>query len=133
MCIAAIDIALEYWGLLLPFGLSGGALHYQPSSSNDIHSDDKYTRDVRYRNNHYQDNDVDMDEESDGEDEESEDGEGWGDQHTEWWLEYMREKGGKGVSKDTWQMVRFHCIHLFVYVDDLWTACRFRPGDRCKV
>lgn len=101
----AIDIALDYWKILLPFGLSGGALKYQTSSSNDVSSDDKYGCDARYRN-HHQDTDVDMDEESEDEDGGNGGGRvGWGNEHTEWWLEYMREKGGRGVSKDTWQML----------------------------
>ncbi|KAL4071587.1 Cullin binding-domain-containing protein [Scleroderma yunnanense] len=103
----AIDTALAYWELLLPFGLSGGALKHHPSSSNDTSTTPLLNRDVRYRNNHYQDADIDMDGESEDEDEKDEDREeGWGNEHTEWWLEYMRERGGRGVSKDTWQMVR---------------------------
>lgn len=34
------------------------------------------------------------------------DEEGWKPEYTDWWFEFLREKGGKGVSKDTWQMVR---------------------------
>ena len=34
------------------------------------------------------------------------DEEGWKSEYTDWWFEFLREKGGKGVSKDTWQMVR---------------------------
>ncbi|CAE6416991.1 unnamed protein product [Rhizoctonia solani] len=30
---------------------------------------------------------------------------GWTEQHTEWWFEFLKEKGGKGVSKDTWAML----------------------------
>ncbi|KAL4077487.1 potentiating neddylation domain-containing protein [Scleroderma citrinum] len=102
----AIDTALAYWELLLPFGLSGGALKHHPSSSNDTSTTPLLNRDVRYRNNHYQDADIDMDGESEDEDEKDEDREeGWGNEHTEWWLEYMRERGGRGVSKDTWQML----------------------------
>ncbi|EMD30905.1 hypothetical protein CERSUDRAFT_60717, partial [Gelatoporia subvermispora B] len=37
-------------------------------------------------------------------DEEMDDGEGWKPQYLEWWFEFLNEKGGKGVSKDTWQM-----------------------------
>ncbi|KAG7443190.1 DUF298-domain-containing protein [Guyanagaster necrorhizus] len=29
---------------------------------------------------------------------------GWNDQYTQWWFEYLEAKGGKGVSKDTWSM-----------------------------
>ncbi|KAH9922224.1 defective in Cullin neddylation protein 1 [Fomitopsis serialis] len=30
--------------------------------------------------------------------------EGWKEEHTQWWFEFLNEKGGKGISKDTWQM-----------------------------
>jgi hypothetical protein len=30
---------------------------------------------------------------------------GWKVAYNDLWFEYMTEKGGKGVSKDTWQMV----------------------------
>ncbi|CAE6526054.1 unnamed protein product [Rhizoctonia solani] len=30
---------------------------------------------------------------------------GWTDQYTEWWFEFLKERGGKGVSKDTWAML----------------------------
>ncbi|KAJ7726823.1 defective in Cullin neddylation protein 1 [Mycena maculata] len=30
----------------------------------------------------------------------------WSEQHVQWWFEFLAEKGGKGVSKDTWVM--FH-------------------------
>ncbi|OCH92560.1 DUF298-domain-containing protein [Obba rivulosa] len=40
----------------------------------------------------------------DDEDEDMEDEEGWKPEYLEWWFEFLNEKGGKGVSKDTWQM-----------------------------
>jgi len=45
--------------------------------------------------------DVDMD---------GEESSGWTDEHTEWWFQFLTEKGGKGVSKDTWMML-FDFIH----------------------
>ncbi|CAE6511684.1 unnamed protein product [Rhizoctonia solani] len=30
---------------------------------------------------------------------------GWTDTYTEWWFEFLKERGGKGVSKDTWAML----------------------------
>ncbi|KAG9103918.1 Scaffold-type E3 ligase [Ceratobasidium sp. 370] len=30
---------------------------------------------------------------------------GWKDEHTQWWFDFLNEKGGKGVSKDTWAML----------------------------
>lgn len=38
------------------------------------------------------------------------DEDGWKDEYTEWWFEFLTERGGKGVSKDTWSMVRFRRI-----------------------
>lgn len=72
---AAIDVAQAFWGLLLPHGLSGGALSH-------IHSTDD-------------DEDDDMGAE-----------EGWKEEYMQWWFDYLTERGGKGVSKDTWMMVR---------------------------
>ncbi|KAI6113597.1 Cullin binding-domain-containing protein [Pisolithus croceorrhizus] len=88
----ALDAAIAYWELLIPFGLSGGALKHVSSSSSNV--------DIRRENNHCNDTDIDMeDEESD------DDGNGWTEKHTEWWFEFLRVKGSKGVSKDTWQML----------------------------
>lgn len=36
--------------------------------------------------------------------------EGWRPEYTDWWFEFLNEKGGKGVSKDTWSMVCFNNI-----------------------
>ncbi|KAI6013913.1 putative SCRO protein [Pisolithus marmoratus] len=89
----ALDTAIAYWELLIPFGLSGGALKHVSSS---LSSNANTCRD----NNHCNDVDIDMaDEESSG------GGSGWDEKHTEWWFEFLREKGTKGVSKDTWQML----------------------------
>lgn len=30
---------------------------------------------------------------------------GWKTEYTQWWFEFLNEKGGKGVSKDTWTML----------------------------
>jgi len=40
------------------------------------------------------DGDVRMDNKSDG----------WKEEYTSWWFDFLNEKGGKGVSKDTWVM-----------------------------
>jgi DCN1-like protein 1/2 len=63
-----IEIAIEYWRLLLPAGLQGGALAHIPSG------DETYE-------------------------------EGWTVEYIQWWLDFLSEKGAKGVSKDTWIMV----------------------------
>ena len=75
--LLATDVAQAFWGLLLPHGLQGGALSRRHSTDED--------------------DDVDMTEEEE---------EGWEDEHTQWWFEFLNAKGGKGISKDTWVMVR---------------------------
>lgn len=74
----AFDMAEGFWGLLIPHGLRGGALSHVASSRDNDDEDDE---------------DVEMADES-----------GWKDEYTEWWFDFLREKGGKGISKDTWQM-----------------------------
>ncbi|KAG2117152.1 defective in Cullin neddylation protein 1, partial [Suillus discolor] len=69
----AIDTALAFWNLLLPTGLTGGALKHDLTGE-----------------------DIDMDGEGSF---------GWTDEHTQWWFQFLTEKGGKGVSKDTWMML----------------------------
>jgi DCN1-like protein 1/2 len=78
MVISATDTAQAFWSLLLPHAVQGGAL---------AHVEDE--------------NDED---ESMGDGPES--SEGWSDEHTQWWFDFLNEKGGKGVSRDTWNMVR---------------------------
>jgi len=34
----------------------------------------------------------------------SDDDEGWKDEYTQWWFDFLNEKRGKGISKDTWVM-----------------------------
>ncbi|KAH8112152.1 DUF298-domain-containing protein [Phellopilus nigrolimitatus] len=68
-----VDDAQGFWGLLIPHGLSGGALSH-------MLSDD------------------------DGDDVMVGDEEGWKPEYTDWWFEFLHEKGGKGISKDTWMM-----------------------------
>jgi len=33
-------------------------------------------------------------------------GGGWTEEHTQWWYDFLNEKNIKGISKDTWAMVR---------------------------
>ncbi|KAF9262060.1 DUF298-domain-containing protein [Marasmius fiardii PR-910] len=74
-----IDSAQGFWALLLPHGLSGGALARIPTLT---HNRDK-------------DGDVSMGMAS---------SEGWKEEYTTWWFEYLTEKKTKGVSRDTWSM-----------------------------
>jgi len=73
----AIDTARAFWALLLPHGLSGGALSHHLKASDDE------------------------------EDQPMEDGdeEGWRPEYTELWFDFLDQKGGKGISKDTWMML----------------------------
>lgn len=41
----------------------------------------------------------------DDEDDDMGEEEGWKEEYVQWWFEFLLEKGGKGVSKDTWAMV----------------------------
>ncbi|KIM24530.1 hypothetical protein M408DRAFT_75899 [Serendipita vermifera MAFF 305830] len=71
-----VESAVAFWGLLLPAGLKGRALQHMDMKTGDD-GETVYTasRDP-----------------------------GWNATHSELWSEYMNEKGGKGVSKDTWMM-----------------------------
>lgn len=79
----ALDTALAFWAILVPHGLRGGALAHQRSV-----------------------NGAENDEEGEGE-------EGWKEEYTGWWFEFLERRGGKGVSKDTWTMVRLFCCFFF--------------------
>jgi len=41
------------------------------------------------------------------------DGDGWKEEYIQWWFDFLHERGGKGVSKDTWIMVSslLHSAH----------------------
>ena len=54
--------------------------------------------------------------------------EGWKDEYVQWWFNFLNEKGGKGISKDTWVMVCFP-LHSgkFNYADFVISVPRFRP------
>lgn len=49
---------------------------------------------------------------SQDEDEDDDMGEeqGWKAEYMQWWFDFLNEKGGKGISKDTWQMVRLRFL-----------------------
>lgn len=71
-----VEIAIAFWGLLIPHGLTGTALARVSSGEKDDGGDAL------------------MDTEG-----------GWKPEFTDWWFEFLTIKGGKGVSKDTWMMV----------------------------
>lgn len=42
---------------------------------------------------------------------------GWKDEYVQWWFDFLAEKGGKGISKDTWVMVsRFCRLVIILYL-----------------
>lgn len=47
---------------------------------------------------------------SDGEEDVRMDEEGWQNEYIQWWFDFLNQKGGKGVSKDTWVMVRLYVL-----------------------
>jgi hypothetical protein len=47
---------------------------------------------------HLPSEEADEDTDMDGDD-------GWKDEYTEWWFEFLTERNVKGISKDTWSMV----------------------------
>ncbi|KAI0032114.1 defective in Cullin neddylation protein 1 [Vararia minispora EC-137] len=65
-----LDTAIPFWTLLIPHGLSDGAIAHRPT-----------------------DGDESMGVE-----------EGWQNEYTDWWFEFLNARGSKGVSKDTWSM-----------------------------
>ena len=75
---AAIETAIAFWGLLLPAGQRGQALRHMDMIT------DPTTGDVTYQPSREP---------------------GWKPDSNALWFEYLNEKGGKGISKDTWQMV----------------------------
>ncbi|KAI0920616.1 hypothetical protein AcV5_010304 [Taiwanofungus camphoratus] len=76
----ALDMAQGFWAILISHGLQGGALSHINSREEEDDEEEE-------------DDDDDMDGE-----------EGWKEEYTQWWFEFLNEKGGKGISKDTWQM-----------------------------
>ena len=87
-------MAQGFWAILLPHGLTGGALSHivsAPSAGQD------------------EDGDELMDGSGAGATAagagSAEHEEGWSDKHTQWWFEFLESSGVKGVSKDVWQMV----------------------------
>lgn len=79
----ALETAQAFWALLLPHGIQGGALSHITSRDDD--GDDSMT----------------------GADE------GWKLEYNSWWYEFLENEAKmKGVSKDTWMMVRFLHYHM---------------------
>ncbi|KAJ7573970.1 Cullin binding-domain-containing protein [Mycena floridula] len=82
-----METAIAFWGLLIPLGLKGGALSHSTAESSDGE-------------------DVEMTDASEP---------GWRNEYTQLWFEFMTEKGGKGVSKDTWNMARLAARRPYLF------------------
>jgi len=79
-----IDTAIAFWGLLLPAGQRGQAFRHMDMIT------DASTGDITYQ----------ISKEP-----------GWKPEYNSLWFEYLNEKGGKGVSKDTWHMFFRFCAY----------------------
>lgn len=95
--LSGLDTAQAFWNLLLPHGLAGGALERTAKQDDD-------------------DEDEGMDV---GETTGAPSADGWKEEYVQWWFDFLNEKGGKGVTKDTWVMVctlqlAFIILHLRV-------------------
>jgi DCN1-like protein 1/2 len=83
----ATETAIAFWALLLPVGLEGNALSHVVTMD-ELDEDAEGEEDL--------DGDVEMMQTIE---------EGWKVDYNDWWFEFLTNKGGKGVSKDTWIMV----------------------------
>ena len=114
---AALDMAQGFWALLIPHGIEGGALSHITSTDDD--DDDE------------EDEDEDMISGS-GSGSKDDSG-GWTSEHTQWWFDFLNEKGGKGISKDTWQMVspssRFLSLNSF---NSFYTSFCITSASSCS-
>ena len=72
------ETAIAFWQLLLPHAITGGALAHTEPENEDEDGDDTMQ-------------DVTDD--------------GWRPEYVDLWFAFLNEKGGKGVSKDSWMMV----------------------------
>lgn len=93
--MSGIDTAQAFWSLLIPHGFVGGALtRTVVQDDNDGDGDGGDDTD-----------DVDMDK---GSVTKAGGADGWKEEYLQWWFDFLNERGGKGVTKDTWIMVRTH-------------------------
>ncbi len=89
-----MESAIDFWKLLIPFGLSGGALSHTTTDGLEDSGGDVHMSDVSEK--------------------------GWRKEYTELWFQFLNEKGGKGVSKDTWNMVRRPALPYVWYTDMMY-------------
>jgi len=76
-----LETAQAFWNLLIPYGFTQGALTRVP-----MQIDEEGNKDV------------DMDDDDD------ECTDGWKQEYLQWWFDFLNERGGKGITKDTWIM-----------------------------
>jgi len=104
-----VDIAIAFWGLLIPHGLTGVALAHTSGEDDDDDDDD---------------------------DEPMVTEEGWKPEFTDWWFEFLTTKGGRGISKDTWTMVGPTLLSVFFPLTGhvaAFAVPRLRPHHRLRV
>jgi len=103
----SVEVAIAFWGLLIPHGCTGTALAHTSSAEDD--SDDDESMDTE---------------------------EGWKPEFTDWWLEFLNTKGGKGVSKDTWTMVGPAFLSLVFLLTTgyavMFAVSRLHPDHRLR-
>ncbi|KAI0772422.1 Cullin binding-domain-containing protein [Trametes elegans] len=73
-----LDMAQGFWAILIPHELAGGALAHVPSGAQDADGDAVMGAGGAE--------------------------EGWKDEYTQWWFDFLQQSGAKGVSKDVWHM-----------------------------
>lgn len=83
--LSALETAQAFWSLLIPHGFDGGALKRIETEDDDEDDDD-----------------IDMDKDA-----KTKAGgvDGWKKEYLQWWFDFLTERGDKGVTKDTWNMV----------------------------
>jgi hypothetical protein len=98
---SAMDSAKAFWEMLIPTGLKGGALSHIASLDGEYaYFRSEYACSPKLLSDDDGDQNMDVGDEA-----------GWNDELTQWWFDFLTEKGGKGVSKDTWSMVRNFRLH----------------------
>lgn len=86
--MSGLETAQAFWSLLIPHGFDGGALKRIETEDDDEEDDG--------------DDDTDMDKAA-----RTKAGvvDGWKKEYLQWWFDFLNERGDKGVTKDSWNMV----------------------------
>jgi DCN1-like protein 1/2 len=91
-----MESAKAFWEMLIPVGIEGGALSHIASEEGEYQI---FNRSVSQMGSIIPDDDDDAKMAPADE-------EGWNEKLTKLWFDFLDERGGKGISKDTWSMVR---------------------------